>query len=190
MIVIILLFFCSFSIRLAHAANVCPLDDPTKWEYQYTTNEVKKIDMITDSERIKCCRQRGGDILCDHYLKKVVNEGENGNGGSPNMGVNYCTGLSSTLVFIGHIVRIAKIFIPIIVIGFGMMDFFKAITGSKDDEIKKSLRSLLLRTLAGVCIFFLPAVIGLVFSWVDSWGSYEGSYNECFKCIWDVGSCQ
>ena len=55
--------------------------------------------------------------------------------------MNYCANgnLQSTFTFIGHIVAIAKIFIPIIIIGFGIMDLFKAITGSKDDEIKKSL---------------------------------------------------
>ena len=38
--------------------------------------------------------------------------------------MDYCSGLSSTFIFIGHIVRIAKIFIPIIIIGMGMMDLF------------------------------------------------------------------
>ncbi len=104
--------------------------------------------------------------------------------------MNYCTGLSSTFTFIGHIVKLLKILIPIIIIGFGIWDFFRAIVGSKDDEIKKSLRSLLFRAIAGVCIFFLPAVIDLVFSWVDSWKSYDAEYQECFKCIWNVDQCK
>lgn len=104
--------------------------------------------------------------------------------------MNYCNGLQSTFIVIGHIVRIAKILIPIIIIGFGMLDFFKAIVGSKDDEIKKSAKSLVMRCIAGVCIFFLPAIIDLVFSWVDGWSeNYQSNYEECFKCIWDVGSC-
>ena len=105
--------------------------------------------------------------------------------------MNYCNGLQSTFIVIGHIVRIAKILIPIIIIGFGMLDFFKAIVGSKDDEIKKSAKSLVMRCIAGVCIFFLPAIIDLVFSWVDGWSeNYQSNYEECFKCVWDVGSCQ
>ncbi len=104
--------------------------------------------------------------------------------------MNYCANgnLQSTFIFIGHIVAIAKIFIPIIIIGFGIMDLFKAITGSKDDEIKKSFKSLAMRCVAGVCVFFLPAIISLVFSWVDSWN--EDDYSECIKCIWDVKSCE
>lgn len=104
---------------------------------------------------------------------------------------NYCTGLRSTFVFIGHLIRLAKILIPIIVIIFGMLDFFKAVTGSKDDEIKKAAKSLLFRALAGVCIFFLPAIIDFVFGLVDGWSNseYESGYQDCFKCVWDVGSC-
>ncbi len=102
---------------------------------------------------------------------------------------DYCSGLKSTFIVIGHIVRLAKIFVPIVIILFGMLDFFKAVIASKDDEIKKSMKSLLMRALAGVCIFFLPAVIDLVFGWVDGWSNYSTSYTDCFKCIWDVGSC-
>lgn len=105
---------------------------------------------------------------------------------------DYCTGLSSTLKFIGHIVFIAKIFIPIVIILFGIIDMFKAVTSAKDDEIKKSAVSLGRRIIAGVCIFFLPAFIDLIFSWVDSWNNnsnYQSKYNECFKCVWDVNNC-
>ena len=72
--------------------------------------------------------------------------------------MDYCSGLSSTFIFIGHIVRIAKIFIPIIIIGMGMMDLFKAIVGSKEDTLGKAVKSLVFRAIAGVCIFFLPAL--------------------------------
>lgn len=104
---------------------------------------------------------------------------------------NYCTGLRPTFVFIGHLVRLAKILIPIVVIIFGMLDFFKAVTGVKDDEIKKSAKSLLFRALAGVCIFFLPAIIDFIFGLVDGWSNseYESGYQDCFKCVWNVGSC-
>ena len=98
-------------------------------------------------------------------------------------------GLGPTLVFIGHIVRIAKILIPLVIIGFGILDLFKAITAGKDDEIKKSARTILWRAIAGVVIFFLPALISFAFSWVEEWSNYQGSYEKCFKCVWDVKEC-
>ena len=102
--------------------------------------------------------------------------------------VNYCEGLRSTFIVIGHLVRLAKILVPIVIILFGMLDFFRAVTAAKEDEIKKSARTLLFRALAGVCIFFLPALIDFLFSMVDGWNQYESNYQQCFKCIWDVGS--
>ncbi len=101
--------------------------------------------------------------------------------------VDYCDSLSSTFTFIGHIIKIAKIFIPIIIIAMGVMDLFKAVTGSKDDGLMKSVKSLALRCVAGVCIFFLPAIVSLIFSWVDSWN--EDEFWGCFNCIWNVDSC-
>ena len=105
--------------------------------------------------------------------------------------MDYCSGLKSTFMIIGHIVNIAKILIPIIIIGLGIVDFFKAVVASKDDEIKKSTKSLMMRTIAGVVVFFIPVFIELVFSWVSGWSeNYEKQYQECFKCIWDVNSCK
>ena len=104
--------------------------------------------------------------------------------------MNYCQGLSSTFTFIGHIVRLVKILIPIVIIGFGIVDFFHAVVGSKDDEIKKSVKSLIFRAIAGVCIFFLPAFIDLIFSWVDNWKNYDEEYQNCFRCIWNLDQCK
>ncbi len=103
-----------------------------------------------------------------------------------------CTKVLPALKFVGHIVAVVKILIPIIIIGLGIMDFFKAVVASKDDEIKKSTRSLIFRCIAGVVIFFLPAFIDLIFSWVSDFKTYESDYKECISCIWNVngGDCQ
>lgn len=90
---------------------------------------------------------------------------------------------------LGRIFSVVKIIIPIIIIAFGVVDFFKAIIASKDDEIKKSTKSLIMRLIAGVCIFFLPAVIHFVFRLVDDWNDYESDYSKCSLCITDPGSC-
>ena len=103
-----------------------------------------------------------------------------------------CTDASliPTYKFIGHIVVIAKIFIPLIIIIFGIVDLFKSVTSAKPEEIAKSLKTLAFRAIAGVLIFFLPAIISLVFSWVDGWSSqYENETKSCFNCIWDVNNC-
>lgn len=103
---------------------------------------------------------------------------------------NYCTKLKEPLQFVGNVVLIVKILIPIIIIVFGMIDFFKAITGSKDDEIKKSARIFVFRCLSGVIIFFIPTIVSLVFSLVASFADIKGDFDACQKCIFRVSSCK
>ncbi len=172
-----------------YARPECTGVDDTVWDYVNTTYPSQRENKETEDELVKCCTKPDLSIACDHYRSLDNKYSNDDKKESINVNVNYCNGLKSTFVFIGHIIRLAKILIPIIIIGFGMFDFFKAVTSSKDDEIKKSTRSLLFRCVAGVCIFFLPAVIDLIFGFVDSWGNYESTYQECLKCIWDVGGC-
>ena len=100
-----------------------------------------------------------------------------------------CTRIKEPLMFIGNIVLVVKIAIPIILIGLGMMDLFKAVTSAKDDELKKSLRGFAMRCVAGVAIFFLPTIVSVVFSMVSSWADLKGEFNACQKCILNVRSC-
>ena len=102
----------------------------------------------------------------------------------------YCGKLKEPLKFIGNIVLIVKIIIPIIIIAFGMIDFFKAMIGSKDDEIKKSSRSLIFRIIAGIGIFLIPTIVSFIFSLIDSWANIEGDFNACQKCILNVKECK
>ena len=101
-----------------------------------------------------------------------------------------CGRLKEPLMFIGNIVLVVKIAIPIIIIALGMMDFFKAITGSKDEEIRKAAKSFAFRVAAGAIIFFIPTVISVVFSLISSWADLKGEFNACQKCILNVRSCE
>ena len=100
-----------------------------------------------------------------------------------------CTRIKEPIMFIGNIVLIVKIAIPIILIGLGIMDLFKAVTSAQDDEIKKSLRGFAMRCVAGVAIFFLPTIISVVFGMISSWADLKGEFNACQKCILNVRSC-
>lgn len=175
--------------------NGCTLQDQTKWQYVTTSEFSERKDEQTDTNLVHCCSKNGGGYICDYYMARENQGGTSsgdvdGNNSSNNTEVDY-SGLRPTFFVIGQIVRLLKILIPFIIIAYGAYDFFKAITGAKDDEIKKSVRSFLFRCVAGVCIFFLPAVIDLVFSWVDGWDqNYSSFYEDCFQCIWNVDNCK
>ena len=98
--------------------------------------------------------------------------------------VNVCTELASVWRLVGRILFIFKIAIPVLIIVFGAIDFGKAVVASKSDEIKNAAKSLMFRALAGVFIFFVPALVAFIFTLVGDWGSeYENQYKVCSACI-------
>ena len=103
--------------------------------------------------------------------------------------MNFCTETKEIWVFLGNILNVVKIVIPILILAFGCIDFGKAVVASKDDEIKKALKSLMFRILAGAVIFFIPVIIKFALSLVDSFsGDIEKDYNVCVSCLTGPGS--
>ena len=105
-----------------------------------------------------------------------------------------CSDLWEIWQIIGWVLWIFKIVIPVIIIVFGMIDLGKAVVASKDDEIKKSVKSLVMRAIAGIVIFFIPTLVGAIFSLVGEFGSeeYQDEYGICSDCITHPGddACQ
>ena len=103
----------------------------------------------------------------------------------------FCSEAAGILQLIGWVLTIFKIAIPILVIAFGIFDFGKAVTAAKDDEIKKSVKSLLWRAIAGVIIFFIPTIVMWIFRAVSSFRSMENSMNfkNCEACVLSPWNC-
>ncbi len=156
---------------------------------------------ITSKNRVEIKSTEGpgepGDIYYYNSEKEsqtsTSTEGGQENSGNTNISIDsseYCGKLKEPLKFIGNIVLVFKIVIPLIIIAYGMIDFFRVMVGSKDDEIKKATRLLIFRAIAGVVIFLIPTVISFIFSLIDSWASIEGEFNACQKCVLNVKECK
>ena len=102
------------------------------------------------------------------------------------MDINFCAQMEPVLKILGIIITIFKIVIPIVLIVLGMLDMGKAVTSGKEDEIKKSAMTFMRRAIAAIIIFFIPSIVGLVLSTVDS--SY-GSHKYC-DCLDSLGLAQ
>ena len=100
----------------------------------------------------------------------------------------FCAGTAKIWQLVGRILTIFKIVIPLLVIIFGMIDLGKAVVASKDDEIKKAAKSLGMRALAGILIFFVPTIVAFVFNIVDGFSS-DTDYDVCATCITKPSSC-
>ncbi len=95
----------------------------------------------------------------------------------------FCTQTKELLSFVGYILLIFKIIIPIIIIIYGMIDFGKAVVAEKDDDIKKSAKSLGRRAIAGIIIFFIPTIVTWVFGQVSTWGTDHTEFKKCEDCL-------
>ena len=92
----------------------------------------------------------------------------------------FCGNLQGLLTLLGYVITAFKIIIPLLLIVFGMMDVGKAVVGSKDDEIKKSIKSFAMRALAAGVIFFIPSSVGLIMSAVaNSGGKDAEGWTAC-----------
>ncbi len=102
--------------------------------------------------------------------------------------LDFCSKTKDVWSLVGKILGIFKIVIPLLIIIFGMIDLGKAVVASKDDEIKKAAKQLLLRIIAGIAIFFIPTLVGFAFSLADGF-SADTDYDVCAECISHSNGC-
>ena len=95
----------------------------------------------------------------------------------------FCYNTSVVFQFIGYIVMILKIVIPVILIIVGVVALGKAVIASDDKEIKTAVNSLIKKFIAAVLIFFIPNIISALFSIVNGFNEVEADYQTCVKCI-------
>lgn len=102
--------------------------------------------------------------------------------------LDFCSETKPIWGFVGQIVNILKIAIPIIIILLGTLDLGKAVLAGKEDDIKKAQGMLIKRLIYGVAIFFVATIVQFVFGLVGQDVS-GGSGKQCFKCISKPSSC-
>lgn len=97
--------------------------------------------------------------------------------------------------FIGILLNFIRIIVPIVIIGFGAFDFYKAMTAQKDGAFSKALKNIAIRVVAGVFIFLLPGIVQFVIQMVTEWNQdgYQNAWCCCTDCILnsqcDVNAC-
>ena len=97
--------------------------------------------------------------------------------------LGFCAKTAGLWQLIGRILWIFLIAIPILVIIFGSIDLGKAVVASKDDEIKKAAKSLGMRLIAAVIIWFIPMLVDAVIGLVDRDADQVSDYKVCQKCV-------
>lgn len=80
------------------------------------------------------------------------------------------------------LINMVKIIVPIILIVFGIVEMFKAATANDEKVMKEAQGKLIKRIIYAVLIFFIVAIVQLVFNVLAKAGSNE-SKNEIPACI-------
>lgn len=83
---------------------------------------------------------------------------------------------------ISFLVNLLKIATPIILIIVSIITLFKAITASKDDEIKKAQSSLIKKIIAAVMVFFVISIVQFVIMKVAD-STDQGGLDSCLSCF-------
>ena len=109
--------------------------------------------------------------------------------GKPPTTEGFCENTREVWQLVGTLLRVATIALIVCVIIFGVIDFGKAVVASKDDEIKKAAKQLMFRVIAVIAIFFIPTIVGSIFTLIGDDNGIKNDYDKCGKCIKSPSDC-
>ena len=101
---------------------------------------------------------------------------------------SFCSQAAGVLQIVGYVLTVFKIAIPLLIIAYGIFDLGKVVTTGKDDDMKKQIKVLLYRVIAGVVIFFIPTIVMLIFGWVNEYKKTadpngNDDFKVCRECV-------
>ena len=103
-----------------------------------------------------------------------------------HVGDNFCetSNVLSVLRMCGYLLTILKLFVPIIIIIWGTLKFYNAVTKGSSDSFNKQLKSLLYRVGIGIMVFFIPTIIDAILV-----NFIPEESKKCEACILKPFSC-
>ena len=106
-------------------------------------------------------------------------------------GLDFCASTSRIWQVVGWAFLIVKIIVPLLLIIFEVKDLVQAVISGKDDEIKKSTKSLMIRAIASILIFFIPTIVSLVMGLIVDFSTSgaKADFLVCQTCILNPSKC-
>ncbi len=94
---------------------------------------------------------------------------------------SFCADTVSAWKFIGEIIYIIRIVIPVLIILLGTLDLGKAVLAGEDKKIKEAQKSFIRRLIYGVAIFFIFVIVEVIFGLLGV-ETKEGDSKICWDC--------
>lgn len=110
-------------------------------------------------------------------------------------GAGFCANTANIWQLVGIGFLIFRIVIPIILIILGAKDLGQAVISNDEKEVSKSAKKFGMRVVAAVAVFFIPTLVGYVFTLIGEFSDAKDDYKICSTCITkptskkSVGSC-
>ena len=79
-----------------------------------------------------------------------------------------------------------QIAVPVVLVIMGMIDLFKAITASKEDEMTKARSLFVKRLIIGALVFFIFAIVKLLIGFINS-KTTTNNLTDCMECFLNNG---
>lgn len=95
-------------------------------------------------------------------------------------------GVRKAFKFLGYLIMVVKILVPLLLIILGVVDFGKAAMASDADAVSKASSTLIRRVITGIVIFFIPTLVYFVFGVIVN---EETGYADCGTCIFEPSKC-
>ena len=86
------------------------------------------------------------------------------------------------LKIVGYILSLAKLFVPLIIIGWGIFDIYKSVMAGTTDSLSSQFKSLAFRLIIGIFIFFIPTLLNL---FLNGLPNYTADIKGCQQAILD-----
>lgn len=105
---------------------------------------------------------------------------------------DFCNNAKEIISIAGWVLYVFKIAIPLLIVFLGAFDLGKAVVSGKEDDIKKNLKVLAVRIIAGIIIFLLPSLILAILNSVDNVKDVTGdskNFGVCYNCLLKPGDC-
>ncbi len=116
-----------------------------------------------------------------YFIHKEVDVSEDPE--DPKITIYNCEDLfgKKTIEEINKIMGIIKIIVPILLIVFGITDFFRATFSSKEEDMKKDRDRFIKRIIAAIVVFLVPTFVSLVLTLANSVWSDTITKDMCIE---------
>ena len=114
-----------------------------------------------------------GFLILSNVLEKV-GEGEGG----------FCYESAAVWQFVGILLLVFKIVIPILLIVLGAVDLGKAVISDDEKAINKQIKIFTRRLIAAIAIFFIPYIVSAIFMVISEFKTEaKADYEYCRVCV-------